>query len=93
VATGRKLGLPDILVPDYRDRLGALAGGPTCDGDPEREYPCTIEGLVEKGFAILPRGILFHARIGPDERDVRFGFAGLALLIGQDGILERILGL
>lgn len=92
VATGRKLDLTDILVPDYQDRLGALAGEPTCDGDPEREYPCTIEGLVGKGFAVLRNGLIFHATIGMRERDVFVDYADLAPLIRQGGILEPFRG-
>lgn len=90
-ATGRRLELGDLLVPDYQDRLGALAGEPSCDADPERDYPCVIEGLVEKGFALLPDGIRFHATIGTSARDVFVSHADLAPLAKPGGILERFL--
>lgn len=90
VATGRKIGLKDILVPDYKDGLGSLAGEPSCDGDPE--YTCNIERIVAKGFAILHNGIVFHANIGMEDRDIIIAHGDLAPLIKKGGILERFQG-
>jgi hypothetical protein len=89
IRTGKKLTLEDILIPKYRKPLGSLANEPTCLPDYEGDSPCTIDNLVQNGFAIRHDGIAFNRYFQGHEEEVFLTFKALSRLIKKDGVLEN----
>lgn len=91
VASGNKIRIQDVLRPGFRIPLGGLANIPWCDGDPENEHPCSIESLLEGGFAITHDGLDFNTSEVGHEKAIHIPYAALDSLIEKPGILSSFL--